>query len=66
MLPGPYYQVLGVSHEHRNWKREGHGMINLALAIIRSADIYFDLVYRLGIYHIHEFLVRFELDAPPD
>ena len=65
MWTGPYYLVPGVSHKYRNWKREGRGTINLALAIIRSANVYFyDLAYRLGIEHIHEFLVHFELDAP--
>jgi penicillin-binding protein 2 len=62
MWAGPYFQLPGDSRKYRDWKREGHGTINLALAIMRSADVYFyDLAHRLGIDNMHAFLVRFGL-----
>src|SRR5688572_18575842 len=44
---------------------EGHNTVDMATAIMRSADMYFyDLVHRLGIDHVHEYLTRFELGHP--
>lgn len=64
MWAGPYFQLPGDSRRYRDWKPEGHGTVNLALAIMRSADVYFyDLAYRLGIQRMHDFLVRFGLGA---
>jgi penicillin-binding protein 2 len=60
MWAGPYYQLPGDSRRYRDWKPEGHGTVNMALAIMRSADVYFyDLAHRLGIDRMHDFLVRF-------
>jgi len=59
---GPYYQLPGDSRHYRDWTPEGHGLVNLELAIIRSADVYFyDLAHRLGIDRMHDFLTRFGL-----
>jgi penicillin-binding protein 2 len=57
--PG-YYQLPNLSHKYRDWKRWGHGAVNLKDAITQSCDVYFyDLAFNLGIDHIHNFLQQF-------
>ncbi|MCX7096564.1 MAG: penicillin-binding protein 2 [Methylococcales bacterium] len=57
--PG-YYQLPGVSHHYRDWKKSGHGSVALNQAITESCDVYFyRLASMLGIDHIHTFLQRF-------
>lgn len=46
--------------KYRDWKKEGHGQANMDVAIEQSCDIYFyDLVYRMGIDRMHNFLAKF-------
>lgn len=62
MYAGGYYTLPGDERRYRDWKREGHGLVNLDKAITQSSDVYFyDLAYRLGIDRIAEFLARFGL-----
>ncbi len=57
--PG-YYQLPNLSHKYRDWKRWGHGAVNLKDAITQSCDVYFyDLAFNLGIDNIHDFLQQF-------
>ncbi|RMG31311.1 MAG: penicillin-binding protein 2 [Gammaproteobacteria bacterium] len=57
--PG-YYQLPGKEHKYRDWKRWGHGLMNLRSAIAQSCDVYFyDLARSLGIDRMHDFLARF-------
>jgi len=57
--PG-YYQLPNVSHRYRDWKKGGHGSVNMAEAITQSCDVYFyRLAASIGIDHIHEFLQKF-------
>ncbi len=57
--PG-YYQLPNLSHKYRDWKRWGHGAVNLKDAITQSCDVYFyDLAFNLGIDNIHNFLEQF-------
>ena len=57
--PG-YYQLPGVSHKYRDWRKGGHGAVNLSEAITQSCDVYFyRLASMLGIDHIHTFLQKF-------
>jgi len=59
--PG-WYSLKGSSHRYRDWKRGGHGTVNLTRAIVESCDVYFyDLAFSLGIDHLHEFLAHFGL-----
>lgn len=52
----------GSSHAFRDWKRGGHGSVNLDKAITQSCDVYFyKLGLTLGIDRLHDFLVRFGL-----
>jgi penicillin-binding protein 2 len=57
--PG-YYQLPGVSHRYRDWKKGGHGSVGLNQAITESCDVYFyRLAATLGIDHMHSFLQKF-------
>jgi len=57
--PG-YYQLPNVKHKYRDWKKWGHGSVNLNDAITQSCDVYFyDLARTLGIDRLHEFMQKF-------
>ncbi len=57
-----YYTLPGSSHRFRDWKREGHGPVNLNDAIAQSCDVYFyELALKLGIDNMHAFLGGFGL-----
>jgi penicillin-binding protein 2 len=57
--PG-YYQLPGHEHKYRDWKKQGHGSMDLRSAIVQSCDVFFyDLSLNLGIDRIHAFLGRF-------
>ncbi len=57
--PG-FYQLPNVSHKYRDWKKWGHGWVDLEDAITQSCDVYFyDLALTLGIDNMHEFLDKF-------
>ena len=57
--PG-YYQLPGVDHQYRDWKKGGHGSVDLNQAITESCDVYFyRLASMLGIDNIHNFLEQF-------
>jgi len=46
--------------KYRDWKKEGHGMVDLSVAIEQSCDVYFyELAYRMGINNMHDFLAQF-------
>ena len=57
-----YYQLPGASHRFRDWKKGGHGTVNMHSAIAQSCDTYFyAMAERLGIDRMHDFLARFGL-----
>jgi penicillin-binding protein 2 len=57
--PG-YYQLPNVSHHYRDWKKGGHGSVNMTEAITQSCDVYFySLASTLGIDRMHNFLQYF-------
>ncbi len=57
--PG-YYVLPGEERRFRDWKREGHGRVDLDEAVTQSCDVYFyDLARHLGIDRIHAFLSEF-------
>lgn len=57
--PG-WFRLPGVSHPYRDWKRGGHGVINLKRAITVSCDTYFyQLGHRLGITALASMLHQF-------
>lgn len=59
---GPYYQLPNDDHRYRDWKKYGHGWVDLDKAIAQSCDVYFyDMAYKLGIDRMHGFLGQFGL-----
>ena len=57
--PG-YFTLAGVAHRYRDWKKGGHGMVDMHRAIVQSCDTYFyGLANDMGIDAIHDFLTRF-------
>jgi penicillin-binding protein 2 len=61
--PG-YFTLAGVAHRYRDWKKEGHGLVNLHKSIVISCDTYYyGLATELGIDSIHKFLTGFGFGA---
>jgi len=57
--PG-FYRLKGNSHRYRDWKRQGHGWMNVKAAVAESCDVFFyDLGYRMGVEQMHDYLARF-------
>lgn len=57
--PG-FFQIPNVEHKWRDWKRWGHGHVDVYKAIEESCDTYFyDVAYRLGITKISDFMSQF-------
>lgn len=57
--PG-FFQIPNVDHKWRDWKRWGHGHVDVYKAIEESCDTYFyDVSYRLGITKISDFMAQF-------
>ncbi|UCC13625.1 MAG: penicillin-binding protein 2, partial [Gammaproteobacteria bacterium] len=55
-----YYTLPGHSHRYRDWKKEGHGPVDLNGAVAQSCDVYFyDLAVKLGIDNLQGFLGTF-------
>jgi penicillin-binding protein 2 len=47
-------------HRYRDWKKWGHGRVDLADAMEQSCDVYFyELAHRLGINRMHDYLREF-------
>lgn len=50
--------------KYRDWKKQGHGTVDLSKAMEQSCDVYFyELAYRMGIDNMHDFLARFGFGA---
>jgi penicillin-binding protein 2 len=61
--PG-YYTLAGVAHRYRDWKKEGHGSVNMHKSIVISCDTYYyGLAVDMGIDTIHDFLSRMGFGA---
>ena len=43
---GGHYSLPGQTHQYRDWRREGHGLVDLHRAVVESCDVYF---YRLAV-----------------
>jgi penicillin-binding protein 2 len=57
--PG-FYMLPGKDRKYRDWKRTGHGTVDLNSAITQSCDVYFyDLAQSMGIERIHDYLQHF-------
>ena len=61
--PG-FFTLAGVSHRYRDWKKEGHGVVNLHKSIVVSCDTYYySLAVDMGVDLIHNYLTRFGFGA---
>jgi penicillin-binding protein 2 len=62
--PG-YYQLPGKEHKYRDWKKWGHGKVDMRRAIVESCDVYYyELARTLGIDRLFEFLTGFGFGIP--
>ena len=58
--PGWYKLKDNDDRTYRDWKKGGHGHVDMHDAIMQSCDVFFyDLALQLGIDRIHEFMSRF-------
>jgi penicillin-binding protein 2 len=52
-----FWQFPGSSHRYRDWKKNGHGAVNMHTAIVQSCDTYFyGVANQIGIDRLHDFL----------
>lgn len=57
--PG-YYSLPGSSHRYRDWKKDGHGQVDLKRSVVVSCDTYYyQLAHQMGIERMHGFLSQF-------
>ncbi|MES9970857.1 MAG: penicillin-binding protein 2 [Candidatus Thiodiazotropha sp.] len=62
--PG-YYQLPGKDHKYRDWKKWGHGKVDMQRGIVESCDVYYyELARTLGIDRLYEFLAGFGFGHP--
>ncbi len=55
LLPGDKTE-----RKYRDWKKEGHGVVDLEESVEQSCDVYYyELAYRMGINSMHDFLAQF-------
>jgi penicillin-binding protein 2 len=60
-----YYQLPGSSRRYRDWKKEGHGTVDMRHAIATSCDVYFyGLAEVLGIERVHDAMSGFGFGRP--
>ena len=60
-----YYMLPGTTHHYRDWKKEGHGSVDMRHAIATSCDVYFyGLAVALGIDSLHEALSTLGFGKP--
>jgi len=56
------FQLPGSSHRYRDWKREGHGTVDMHKSIAVSCDVYYySVAAEMGIDRMHDFLTQFGL-----
>ena len=61
--PG-YFHLPGDSHKFRDWKKTGHGSVNMHKSIVISCDTYFYiLAYQLGIDRMNDWMRQFGFGA---
>jgi len=57
--PG-FFQLPGHEHKYRDWKKGGHGLMDLDTAITQSCDVYYyKLAHEMGIDAMSDFLQKF-------
>ncbi len=62
MFAGSFYQLANDPRKYRDWKKSGHGWVNMDTAIAQSCDVYFyDLAFKLGIDRLSKVFAEFGL-----
>ena len=62
--PG-WYSLRGSTRRYRDWKKQGHGHMDMVNAISQSCDVYFYILARdMGIDWIHQTLTDFGFGKP--
>jgi penicillin-binding protein 2 len=57
--PG-YFSLPGSRHRYRDWKKDGHGYVDLKRSVVISCDTYYyRLAHQMGIQRMHDFLTQF-------
>ncbi len=57
--PG-YFSLPGDKHKFRDWKRNGHGYVDMKKSIVESVDTYYyKTSYKLGIDKMHDWMIKF-------
>lgn len=57
--PG-YFSLPNDSHKFRDWKKGGHGTVNMTTSLTQSVDTYYyKLSYQMGIERLHDWMVQF-------
>ncbi len=55
-----YYLLPNEERRYRDWKKNGHGHVDMNDSIAQSCDVYYyELAYRMGINRIYSFLHKF-------
>ena len=61
--PG-YYKLPNVKRKFNDWKRSGHGVVNVKDSIAQSCDVFFyDLANKMGIDTLHDNLTLFNFGS---
>lgn len=56
------FKLPDTERTYRDWKKGGHGIVDLHTAVVQSCDVYFyDMGVKLGIDNYHDFLDKFSL-----
>ena len=64
--PG-WYSLRGSSHRYRDWKKQGHGHIDMVNAISQSCDVYFYVLAKdMEIDLLHRTMTDFGFGKPTD
>lgn len=57
--PG-YFHLPGDSHKFRDWKKTGHGVVNMHKSVVESCDTYFYVLsYQMGIDRMNQWMRQF-------
>lgn len=60
-----FFTLPNSSHRYRDWKKEGHGTVNMREAVMTSCDVYFyGLAATLGIDRIHDTMTKLGFGNP--
>lgn len=57
--PG-FFMLPGINHRYRDWRKEGHGMVDMTKSIAESCDTYFYILSdRMGVDRFHDWMAQF-------